>query len=161
MHALGHPGTRRPGRAAPRTWVGCVLGSSRLWFTTGYGILNQLYHPRADLAQIRDLGFIVADGKGFWVEVKRLGRYLLIFPRPGIPLLELVHLHPRVELRQRMAPDPQREALLIEVTLTGDDALRPYALLAPHLCGSGKDNWAGVGEHRDAGSCGPKRRRSV
>jgi glucoamylase len=50
--------------------VGTAIGLSRLWVTVGYGIINELYYPRVDTPQIRDLGFNVADGKGFWVEVK-------------------------------------------------------------------------------------------
>jgi glucoamylase len=42
--------------------VGCALGSSRLWFTLGFGIVNEVYYPRVDIPQIRDLGFIIADG---------------------------------------------------------------------------------------------------
>ena len=57
--------------------VGCSLGSSRLWFTIGGGIINEVYFPRVDVPQIRDLGFIVADGEGFWVEVKRLWQHEL------------------------------------------------------------------------------------
>ena len=55
--------------------VGSSLGPARLWFTIGYGIINEVYWPRVDLPQIRDLGFIVADGNGFWSEVKRGGKY--------------------------------------------------------------------------------------
>ena len=40
--------------------VGCSLGPSRLWFTIGGGIVNEVYYPRVDIPQIRDLGFIVA-----------------------------------------------------------------------------------------------------
>ena len=55
--------------------VGCSLGRSRIWFTLGFGIVNEVYYPRVDRPQIRDLGFIVGDGRGFWVEVKRLQNY--------------------------------------------------------------------------------------
>jgi len=65
----------------PPTWcssdkdlVGCALGPPRLWFSVGHGVLNEIYYPRIDIPHIRDLGFIVADGQGFWVEVKRLLR---------------------------------------------------------------------------------------
>ena len=51
--------------------VGCALGPSRLWFTIGFGIVNEVYYPRVDIPQIRDLGFIVAGADGFWSEVKR------------------------------------------------------------------------------------------
>ena len=128
--------------------VGCAFGAPRLWFTTGFGILNEVYYPRADIPQIRDLGFIVADGKGFWVEVKRLQNYRFSSPGPGIPAAEFVHEHPRFTLHLRIAPDPQRDVLLVEVRLDGDESLRPYVLLAPHLGGSGNGNEAEAGRHR-------------
>src|SRR5580704_10397448 len=86
MRDLGEkPEGRAPGSPGiPPTWtssakdiVGCALSSSRVWFTLGFGIVNEVYYPRIDTPQIRDLGFIVADGRGFWVEVKRLQSYSL------------------------------------------------------------------------------------
>ena len=73
--------------------VGCSLGMSRLWFTIGGGIVNEVYHPRADIPQIRDLGFLVADGRGFWVEVKRLWQHTVEMLAPGIPAVRVVHRH--------------------------------------------------------------------
>ena len=148
MHAFGHPGIAPTWTSSAKDMVGCALGPARLWFTCGYGILNEVYYPRVDIPQIRDLGFIVADGKGFWVEVKRLGSYRAAQPQPGIPALEIMHSHARFDLRLRIAPDPQREVLLMEVALEGDQGLRLYALLAPHLGGTGHGNVAEVCRHR-------------
>jgi glucoamylase len=146
-HAFGHPGISPTWTSSTKDMVGCTLGPARLWFTTGYGILNEVYYPRADIPQIRDLGFIVADGNGFWVEVKRLNAYHVRLPAPGIPAVEFVHTHDRFELRLRIAPDPERDVILIEVSLRADAGLRPYALLSPHLGGTGKDNFAQTGMH--------------
>ena len=44
-------------------------------------------------------------------------------------------------------PGVERDALLIDVALTGDADLRPYVLLAPHLGGTGRDNYAEVADH--------------
>ena len=147
MQAFGHPGSPPTWTSSAKDMVGCALGPARLWFTTGYGILNEVYYPRADIPQIRDLGFIVADGDGFWVEVKRVNNYRVQRPAAGIPAIEFIHEHDRFELRLRIAPDPERDVLLIEVALTGDAGLRPYALLAPHLGGTGNDNLAEAGLH--------------
>lgn len=151
MHAPGHPGIAPTWTSSAKDMVGCAFGAPRLWFTTGYGILNEVYYPRVDLPQIRDLGFIVADGEGFWVEVKRLWNYRSVQPGPGIPAVEIVHQHPRFSLRLRIAPDAERDVLLLEVSLDGDAGLRPYALLAPHLSGSGNDNTALAGRYRGRG----------
>src|SRR5512139_3285607 len=142
MHASGHPGVAPTWTSSAKDIVGCALGSARVWFTVGHGILNEVYYPRADIPQIRDLGLIVADGRGFWAEVKRLDAYRISVPAAGIPALEIVHEHPRFELRLRIAADPQRDAVMVELALDGDDGLRPYALLAPHLGGTGSANRA-------------------
>lgn len=140
--APGAPGLPATWSSSAKEMVGCALGSSRLWFTIGGGIINEVYYPRVDLPQIRDLGFIVADGKGFWVEVKRMWRHTLELAAPGVPAVRIVHRHERFELSLRITPCERRDVLLIEVALTGDETLRPYALLAPHLGGTGANNYA-------------------
>ena len=60
---------KAPGAANPHpTWasarkdmVGTSLGSSRLWFTIAEGIVTEVYYPRIDIPQIKDLGFIIAE----------------------------------------------------------------------------------------------------
>jgi glucoamylase len=148
--------TAAPGGAGlPPTWcssakemVGCALGPSRLWFTIGGGIVNEVYYPRVDLPQIRDLGFIIADGHGFWVEVKRMWRHVVQLAGPGAPAVRIVHHHERFELALRVTPCAHRDVLLIDLILSGDATLRPYALLAPHLGGTGANNVAEVVSHR-------------
>ena len=148
MDAFGRPGAAPTWTSSAKDLVGCSLGPGRLWFTTGFGIVNEVYFPRVDIPQIRDLGFIVADDRGFWVEVKRHDSYRTLQPQAGIPAIEIIHTHERFELRLRLVPDPEREVLLIDVTLQGDTTLRPYALLAPHLGGTGHDNVAEAGWHK-------------
>jgi glucoamylase len=145
MHAFGGPGIAPTWTSSAKDITGCALGAGRVWFTVGYGILNEVYHPRADMPQIRDLGFIVADDDGFWVEVKRLDCYRLSLPAPGIPAAQIVHTHDRFELRLLIVADPERDVVLVDLTLSGDAKLRPHALLAPHLGGSGHDNVACIG----------------
>jgi glucoamylase len=146
--APGGPGLSPTWCSSDKEMVGCSLGTARLWFTIGGGIVNEVYYPRVDLPQIRDLGFIVADGAGFWVEVKRLWKHELELADSGTPAVTIVHHHERFELTLRVVPCDDREVLLIEVTLSGDPALRPYALLAPHLGGTGRDNRAEVVSYR-------------
>jgi glucoamylase len=146
--APGAPGLPPTWCSSAKEIVGCSLGPSRLWFTIGGGIVNEVYYPRVDIPQIRDLGFIVADGRGFWIEVKRIWRHVLELAAPGAPAVRITHHHPRFELMLRVTPSEHRDVLLIEVELTGDATLRPYALLAPHLGGTGTNNIAQVVEHR-------------
>ncbi len=146
--APGAPGLSPTWCSSAKDVVGCSLGRSRLWFTIGGGIVNEVYYPRVDIPQIRDLGFIVADGRGFWVEVKRLGKPTITLAGPGIPAVHVVHHHERFDLVLRIVPCAERDVLLVEVELTGEEGLRPYALLAPHLGGTGHDNRVSVADHR-------------
>ena len=146
--APGAPGIPPTWSSSAKQLVGCSLGASRVWFTIGGGILNEVYYPRVDIPQIRDLGFLVGDGRGFWVEVKRLDQSICTLPADGVPALSVVHRHERFELALRIVPCIQQDALLIEVRLAADGDLRPYALIAPHLGGSGWENRALVAEVR-------------
>src|ERR1041385_5928516 len=139
-HAPGAPGIAPSWTSSAKDMVGTSLGPARLWFTLGFGIVNEIYYPRVDTPQIRDLGFIVAGPGGFWSEVKRNQDYTLRLLAPGVPAVEIVHTHERYTLRLRITPDPRRDVLAIECRLDGDDELRLYVLLAPHLGATGYAN---------------------
>lgn len=145
-HAPGHPGIAPTWTSSAKDMVGCTLGPSRVWFTLGFGIVNEVYYPRVDTPQIRDLGFIVADGRGFWVEVKRLENYTVRLLAPGTPAVEIVHKHDRFELTLRVTPNPDLDVLAIQLNLTGEPDLTPYVLFSPHLGATGYDNFAEVRE---------------
>lgn len=147
-HAFGAPGIPPTWTSSDKDLVGTALGPARLWFTLGHGIVNEVYYPRIDIPQIRDLGFIVGDGTDFWIEVKRFGHYDFAVPAPGIPLATVTHRHPRFTLTLRICPDAARDVLLIDVALEGESGLAVYVLLAPHLGGSGRDNRAWVATYR-------------
>jgi glucoamylase len=143
-HAPGAPGIPPSWTSSAKDMVGTSLGPARLWFTLGFGIVNEVYYPRVDIPQIRDLGFIVAGPGGFWSEVKRNQDYSLRLLAPGAAAVEVVHKHERFTLRLRVTPDPRRDVLAIECRLDGDPELRLYVLLAPHLGATGYDNIAAV-----------------
>ena len=152
------PSIPSPGGIAPQpmfshpTWasarkdmVGTSLGSSRLWFTVAEGIVTEVYWPRIDIPQIKDLGFIIADDRGFWVEVRRLLDYRVTLPSPGVPAIEIEHRHARFVFTLWVCPSQRRDVLLIRYRLEGDASLRPYALLATRLGGDAVNNTASVG----------------
>ncbi|MGH8127670.1 MAG: glycoside hydrolase family 15 protein [Gammaproteobacteria bacterium] len=129
---------------ADKDVVGTSLGSSRLWYTLAEGIVTEVYYPRIDIPQIKDLGFIVADDQGFWTEIRRNGDYDIKLADDAIPAVSLTHRHERFTLRLRICPHQKRDALLIDMELETDDkALRVYALLAPR---PGGDTERCVGE---------------
>ena len=149
LDAPGAPGIPPTWSSSAKDMVGSALGPSRLWFTIGFGIVNEVYHPRIDIPQIRDLGFIVAGPGGFWSEVKRNADYRLRLLAPGVPAVEIVHRHRRYTLSLRITPDPRRDVLLIDCHLEGEGDLALYVLLAPHLGATGYGNVAAVARHRN------------
>jgi glucoamylase len=158
LNAPGSPGIPPTWTSSAKDVVGCSLGPARLWFTLGHGIVNEVYWPRIDLPQIRDLGFIVADHKGFWSEVKRSADYTLRPLAAGVPAYEITHRHTLYTLRLRVSPDPQRDVLAIECSLDSSNSdLRLYVLLAPHLGATGHGNHASVAQHRGRRVLGAER----
>lgn len=92
--------------------MGTTLGPSRIWVTIGRGIVNEVYYPRIDSLQIRDLGFLVADNKGFWVEVKRIEDCTVEFAYAGArghdrAYASTIRIHPahRSGTETRRGPD--------------------------------------------------------
>lgn len=141
--AISHP----TWASAQKDMVGASLGSSRLWFTVAEGIVTEVYYPRIDIPQIKDLGFIVADDRGFWVELRHIGNYTVTLPKPGVPAVAIVHRHPRFSFTLQVCPSQRRDVLLLHYQLEGDKNLRPYALLAPRLGGEPETNQASVAQH--------------
>ncbi|HXQ31590.1 MAG TPA: glycoside hydrolase family 15 protein [Steroidobacteraceae bacterium] len=134
---------------ATKDAVGTSLGTSRLWFTVAQGIITELYYPRADIPQLKDLGFIVADGAGFWVELKRHGDYTVSWLGEVVPAITVRHQHARFTLTVRICVDPWRDVLLVDFSLAGDATLQLYVLAAPRIGGdatanqASAANWAG------------------
>ena len=133
--------------SARKDMVGASLGSSRLWFTIAEGVVSEVYYPRIDIPQIKDLGFIIADDKGFWVELRRLDSYKVSLASPGAPAVEIVHRHPRFTFTLQICPSQRRDVLLLRFRLEGDASLRPYALLSARLGGDAANNVASVARH--------------
>src|SRR5271169_6231850 len=70
--AFGAPGLGPRWTSSVKDAVGTAYSaSSRVWFTCSHGILNEIYHPTIDSAQVRDMEFLVTDGETFAHEEKR------------------------------------------------------------------------------------------
>ncbi|EGQ61074.1 glycosyl hydrolase, family 15, partial [Acidithiobacillus sp. GGI-221] len=126
--------------------MGTALGSGKIWFTTGRGIVTEVFYPRIDIPQIRDLGFIVADDQGFWQELKALPEPRLEMEDPLVPLPIIHHHHDRFDFTLKICADPERDVLLLDFHLEGDAALRPYLLCSARLGEDAENNCAWVGD---------------
>jgi len=131
---------------ATKDAVGTALGTSRLWFTVAQGIVTEVYYPRPDIPQIKDMGFIVADGAGFWVELRRLGDYEVAWQNEAIPAITITHRHDRFTVTLMICIDPERDVLLLDFVLVGAATLQLYMLAAPRIGEDASRNQAWTGE---------------
>ena len=130
---------------ARKDMVGSSLGSSRLWFTVAEGVVTEVYYPRPDIPQLKDLGFVVADVAGFWVEVRRLASYDVAWVDGVIPAITITHRHARFTLTLRICADPERDVLLVDFDLEGE-GLGLYVIAAPRLGGDATRNEAAAAD---------------
>lgn len=151
--APGWPGIPARWTSSAKSGVGASLSpASRVWFTLGYGILNEIYYPDVDTACTRDVGLIVTDGRGFLSEEKRHARHEISCPQAGVPAFRLVNTcaQGRYRIEKEIIADPSRHAVLQRTRFTpllgrlGDYHL--HVLAAPHLGNRGAGNTAWVGE---------------
>ena len=131
---------------AAKDAVGTALGTSRVWFTVAQGIITEVYYPRLDIPQLKDLGFIVADGTDFWVELRRLDNYTVNWQDEAIPAITVTHRHARFMLTLKISIDPERDVLLVDFKLEGDADLQLYLLAAPRIDENATDNQAWADE---------------
>ncbi len=122
--------------------------ASKIWFTLFGGIVTEVYFPTVDRPQMRDLQYLITDGKSFFHEemrdmkssVERLSDYALGF--------RCTNVDPggRYTITKDVISDPYLPCLLQHTHLTGSDeaflkTLRMFALCAPHLeVGGGGNN---------------------
>jgi len=147
--AFGAPGMEPRWTSSVKDAVGTAYAaSSRIWFTCSHGILNEIYHPTIDRAQVRDMGFLITDCETFVHEEKRDLQSTFEYIHTEALGVRYINRDPegRYTLTKEIVCDPHHSVVLTHVRIEGDAALLPrlkvYALLAPHLDGGGAGNSA-------------------
>jgi len=113
--------------------------SSRIWFTLWNGIITEVYYPTVDRPQLRDLQYLITDGKSFFHDEKRHLKHK--FERLSDHALgyRCTNSDPdgRYAIVKEMITDPHLACVLQRTKLTGDETfiskLQLYVLCAPHL----------------------------
>ena len=113
---------------------------SRLWYSLWRGVVTEVYFPTIDRPQLRDLEFLLTDGRSFFHEEKR--HLVSTTERPSDHALgyRVTSTDPdaRYRLRKQLIGDPHLPVLLQHVRVEVTDPalagrLRLYVLAAPHL----------------------------
>lgn len=150
--AFGAPGMPPRWTASSKEGVGTAYHTaSRVWFTLSHGIVNEIYYPRIDQPNTRDVQLLVTDGESFVHEERRDLQHEMTYPEKGTLAYQLVNRDPggRYEIRKTVISDPHLPVVLIDHQLIVHDQalcgkLRLYLLLAPHLSGLGNNNSAEI-----------------
>lgn len=151
-YAPGWPGSEARWNSSSKTGVGVSLDAlSQVWFTTSHGILNEIYYPRVDIACIRDVGFLVSDGKDFFSEEKRHAHSDLEYIEEGAPAYRFINTckQKKYRIEKEVLTDPLRSSLLQQIKFTALEGKNAdyhlYVLMAPHImnAGAGNTSWCG------------------
>lgn len=152
-HAFGAPGAAPCWAPGDKQAVGTALSdASPVWFTIAEGVLTEVYYPRVDIANTRDLQFLlVGDGADAFYEERRdtLATVQLADPRSLAWNVSNEERQGRFTIEKQVITDPDRPALVMRCRIAlhaerGGRDLRPYLLLAPHLSDRGSDNNAEI-----------------
>jgi glucoamylase len=140
MKAFGWPGIEPRWTRGGKDGVGTAYAaSSRIWFTFWNGIITEVYYPTVDRPQLRDLQYLITDGKSFFHDEKRhLESKLERLSDHGLGY-RCTNSDPagRYAIVKEIIADPHLACVLQHTRITGDElfisGLRLYALCAPHL----------------------------
>ncbi len=146
--AFGKPGIEPRWTHSNKAGVGTAyFASSHLWFTIWDGIVTEVYYPTVDQPQLRDLQYLVTDGKTFFQEEKR--DLIVKMERISENALgyRCVNADPsgRYTITKDIIGNPHLSCLLQHTRITGQDSaflaeLKLFALCAPHLEVGGAGN---------------------
>ncbi len=151
--AFGAPGIEPKWTQGNKEGVGTSpFADSKVWFTLWRGVLTEVYYPLVDRPQIRDLQYLVSDGRTFFHEEKRhlvsrterASDHALAY---RITSTDPAGLY---RLEKQVITDPHLPVVLERTHLVRGPSpaheLSLFALLAPHLDGAGWGNNAYVVE---------------
>lgn len=149
--AFGAPGMEPRWTRGAKDAVGTAYStSSKVWYTLAGGCITEIYYPTIDSPQVRDLQFLVSDGKTFCDEERRNMCSEIDHVAEAALGYEVTSRdrQERYVLKKTVLGDPHQNCLLIRTHfLPGPgftDALQLYVLVAPHMAVGGWHNNAEV-----------------
>lgn len=158
--AFGAPGLGPRWTSSAKDAVGTAYSaSSRAWYTVSHGILNEVYYPTIDRAQIRDMQLLITDGETFFHEERRDLDHEFEYVDSDALAVKVCNRdrNGRYTISKIIINDPHYPVVLTHVSIEGErdlmERLKVYVLLSPHIEGGGMGNnarIADIGGHRVA-----------
>jgi glucoamylase len=140
LEAPGGPGLPPRWTRGAKDAVGTAYSaSSHVWYTVASGILTEVFYPTIDMPQIRDLQFLVTDGRSFFHDERRNTRSTIDCVDQAALGFEIVNTAENglYTIRKTLVGSPHFDCVLMRTRFEGRaDVLRglkAYVLCAPHL----------------------------
>ena len=155
--APGSPGIRPFWTSSAKDGIGTSLSiESRIWFSVSHGIVNEVYYPRIDIANTRDLQFIVTDGKKIFSEERKDTIHEMKRHDGKIPAFEILNRCKigYYEISKTIISDPHSDVLLQKIKFRNlkGSPLRIFVLISPHIKNHGFCNNGWVGDYKGSPS---------
>jgi len=149
--AFGKPGIEPKWTHGNKDGVGTAYsGSSRLWFTIFRGVVTEVFFPTIDRPQLRDIQYMITDGRTFVHEEKRHLDAQVERSHPHALSFRITNSERegRYSITKDVIADPHLPCLLQHTSIKGQEALlgklHVFVLCAPHLQVGGWGNNARV-----------------
>ena len=149
--APGAPGSSSRWTSGAKQGIGTsATSASKIWYTLGNGILNEVYYPKVDLPNVEDLQFIVSDGSKF-VDLERdaTDHQVQLLDTQALTYRQVNTKAGRYRITKTYVTDVERPTLLIETrfeVLSGGP-YQLYVLYNPSLNGSGMGDTAATSDN--------------
>lgn len=126
-----------------------VTLTSKVWATLRKGVLTEVYYPTVDVANVQSLEFAVVDEKSKTVELESVDAHhsiaSAVLPQGNVSIkVALISTQTnraksgKWVITKTYVTDPQRDALLIDVTFTAPEGYALYVVYDPSLGNSGR-----------------------
>jgi glucoamylase len=140
--APGAPGLGSSWTTGNKMAIGTAAsGTSRVWFTVADGVTSEVYYPRADVANVQDLQYIVSDGTTFADLERDATTHAVTMPDEKALEYTVTNTakNGRYRLTNTYVAHPDQSTLLIRTRFQALDggAYQLYALYNPSLAGGG------------------------
>jgi glucoamylase len=152
--AEGKPGDKPTWSSGAKTVVGTAASArSRIWYTVGQGVLNEIYFPDVDQANTKSVRFLITNGKDFFSDEEWDAEHTVTWMESGVPG---VHIESRCKagrytLVKEIVTDPVRDTLIMRVEFreAGEQTeLKLYLFVEPQMGDVGGKNNAWVGQYK-------------
>lgn len=151
--APGAPGAKAHWTSSAKTAIGTATApESRIWFTFGQGVLNEIYYPDVDKATPGVSASWSPTGRDFFSDEQFDADHHTEQMAAGVPAYKLISTckQGRYRLEKTILAKSVRDTLLMEVqfrVLDGSD-LKLFLDIEPHLADQGAGNTAWVAGYK-------------